>query len=99
MARSCTDPACGGTFMDGFCDTCGRAEPGAGMAALPAVPSASPASSASARGSATGAVHLARVGGYARVTGRVTGARRPSAAAPGTAPGTAPIPVVTPQPM
>ena len=88
VARACTDPACTGTFMDGFCDTCGRAEPAGG--ALAPVLSASPASSPSGRGAATGAVHTARQGGYARTTGRVTGARRPSAtgATMGTTPGT-----------
>ena len=77
--RACTDPACPGEFFDGFCDTCGRAEPAGGVA--------TPASTASARGG-TGASHTARQGGYARVTGRVTGARRPSAVSGGTTPGT-----------
>ena len=82
MARVCSDPACGGTFVDGFCDTCGRAEPVGGLSV--------PASASSSAGSGTGALHTARQGGYARVTGRVTGARRPSpaGATAGTTPGT-----------
>jgi serine/threonine-protein kinase PknG len=93
MSRVCTDPACGGTFSDGFCDTCGRAEPAAG-AVTPSVWAAAPAPAtapASAK-SSTGAAHVARQGGYSRVTGRVTGARRPASAhgATGTTPGTSP---------
>ncbi len=88
MLRACTDPSCGGTFVDGFCDTCGRAEPAAGAV----TPSASPASAPLQRGAGTGASHTARQGGYARTTGRVTGARRPTAtgATAGTAPGSGP---------
>ncbi len=82
MARACTDPTCSGEFVDGFCDTCGRAEPVA--------VTASPASTASSRGGSTGASHMARQGGYSRSTGRLTGARRPSAAGgtTGTSPAT-----------
>ena len=83
MARACTDPSCGGEFVDGFCDTCGRAEPAADAAASPAP------GSTSSRASPTGASHTARQGGYARTTGRVTGARRPTATAgTGSATGT-----------
>ncbi len=71
MTRACTDASCPGEFVEGFCDTCGRAEPATGIA--------SPASTPSSRGGATGATHSARQGGYGRLTGRVTGARRPSA--------------------
>ena len=78
MPRPCTDPTCSGTFVDGFCDTCGRAEPAV---------VASPATAAT-RGSGA-ATHAARQGGYSRTTGRVTGARRPTATAAGTTPGTA----------
>jgi serine/threonine-protein kinase PknG len=66
VTRACTDAACEGEFVDGFCDTCGRAEP-AGSADL-------------GSGSvAAAAPHAARQGGYSRLTGRVTAARRPSA--------------------
>ncbi len=83
MARACTDPSCSGEFVEGFCDTCGRAEPmGAAATATP-----------SSRGSATGAAHTARQGGYGGATGRVAGARRPSpaggTAGAGTGTGTA----------
>ena len=80
MPRACTDPSCSGQFIDGFCDTCGRAEPAAGAV----TPSASPASTPSR----TGASHTARQGGYARTTGRLTAARRPTATT-GTTPATA----------
>lgn len=71
-SRTCIDPGCAGIFVDGFCDICGRSEPGADRA--PPV-AAGPAAAA----------HTAREGGYARTTGRVIAARRPSAAAaPGT---------------
>ncbi len=83
MARACTDPSCSGAFVDGFCDTCGRAEPTGVLAG--------PASSPASRGGGTGATHTARQGGYSRTTGRVTGARRPSpgAGTTGTGIGTA----------
>ena len=86
MARACTDASCDGQFVDGFCDTCGRAEPsGAGSA-----PATAPSSSRGSGTAATGASHAARQGGYSRLTGRVTAARRPSAAGgtTGTTPGT-----------
>jgi serine/threonine-protein kinase PknG len=70
MSRACTEPGCSGVFTEGFCDNCGRAEPAADLS----VPTAS------SPGRATGASHIARQGGYSRLTGRITGARRPSAA-------------------
>jgi len=90
MARACTDPSCGGEFVDGFCDTCGRAEPAADAAASSAPGSTS--SRTALNGGSTGASHVARQGGYARTTGRVTGARRPTATGvtAGTTPGTGP---------
>ncbi len=81
MTRACTDPNCTGTFVDGFCDVCGRAEPAAGAVAAPA-------GTASSRGGTSGASHAAQLGGYSRLTGRVTAARRPSATG-GTASGPA----------
>ena len=44
-AVSCTQPGCGGTMQDGYCDTCGMAP--APAAAAPPVPTPAPAASAS----------------------------------------------------
>ncbi len=76
-ARQCTDPACTGSFEDGFCDTCGRAEP-AGV-------------TSTASTARQGGYVQAVAPGSVPATGRVTGARRPSPAAgtSGTAAGTA----------
>lgn len=58
MARACTDPSCTGTFVDGFCDTCGRAEPPAATAA----PATTPATATAKQGgySRTGRITGAR---------------------------------------
>ncbi len=94
--RSCIDPSCGGHFVDGFCDECGRVAPAGAAVGSPS--SAAPGAVAQAGvtalggmtglGGVTGASHIGRQGGYARLTGRVTGARRPHAGAAGTTPGT-----------
>jgi serine/threonine-protein kinase PknG len=85
MAQTCAYAGCGGQIDDGFCDSCGRE-------AANAVATATAPDPASAATGQRTASQIARVGGYARTTGRVVGARRPSATATtarGTAPGTA----------
>jgi serine/threonine protein kinase len=81
MALTCGYAGCHGTIEDGFCDTCGReaatAPAGIGATTTGTGTPATAGTGASQRSSA----QIARVGGYARTTGRVTGARRPTATA------------------
>ncbi len=85
MARHCTDTSCSGTFEDGFCDNCGRAEP-VGAAATGATLH-------TAREGGYSRQALPSRTSVPVTTGRLTGARRPTptgATTPGTSPGTSP---------